>query len=56
MPGAAHPGRAPGVCIPWAEKEGELPVILGDRDLVRRVWEEVDALGWMYVWQCLVSF
>lgn len=56
MPVAERPGRAPGVCIPWTEKERELPVILGDRELVRRVWEEVDALGWMYIWQCLVSF
>jgi uroporphyrinogen-III decarboxylase len=48
--------RKPGVCVPWEEKLGELPPITGDADLVRRVWENVDALGHMYIWHCLLSF
>ena len=44
------------VCIPWDEKIKELPAIPGDTELVRRVWENIDALGNMFVWQCLVSF
>lgn len=48
--------REPGVCIPWEEKRQELPEILGDEQLVKRVWEQVDALGYLYIWQCLVSF
>ncbi|MBP1635810.1 MAG: Uroporphyrinogen-III decarboxylase [Acidobacteria bacterium] len=47
---------APGVCIPWAEKAKEIPAITGDADLVRRVWEQVDALGSDYIWQLLLSF
>jgi len=50
------PKREPGVCIPWEEKRRELPEMTGDKELVRRGWEEIDALGYMYVWQCLLSF
>lgn len=45
-----------GVCIPWEEKRKELPGISGDEDLVKRIWEEIDALGNMYIWHCLLSF
>jgi hypothetical protein len=48
--------RPPGVCIPWQEKLKELPEISGDRELVQRIWEDVDALGYVYIWQCLLSF
>jgi hypothetical protein len=48
--------RRPGVCIPWEEKLAELPPITGDARLVRRVWEDVDGLAYVYIWHCLVSF
>jgi uroporphyrinogen-III decarboxylase len=48
--------RRPGVCVPWEEKAAEFPQILGDKQLVRRVWEDVDALAYTYIWQCLLSF
>jgi uroporphyrinogen-III decarboxylase len=51
-----EPCVKPGVCLPWQEKSKELPEITGDRDLVRRVWENVDALGTTYIWQLLLSF
>ncbi len=51
-----EPKRPPGVCIPWQERLKELPEIRGDRELVKRVWEDVDALGYVYIWQCLLSF
>ena len=50
------PKRSPGVCVPWDEKLKDLPAIPGDEELVRRVWEDIDALGYMYIWQCLLSF
>ena len=54
---AAAPGRPrPGVCQPWEEKLAELPPIQGDAALCRRVWEDIDALAYMYVWQVLLSF
>jgi hypothetical protein len=48
--------KKPGVCIPWEQKKAELPRITGDEKLVRRVWEEVDSLGYTYIWQVLLSF
>ena len=50
------PKIQPGVCIPWHEKRKEFPTITGDEEIVKRTWEEIDALGNMYIWQCLVSF
>ena len=46
----------PGVCIPWEQKLKELPEISGDRDLIRRVWEDNDELAYTYIWHCLLSF
>jgi hypothetical protein len=46
----------PGVCVPWQDKARELPPISGDVDLARRIWESIDGLGNMYIWQCLLSF
>jgi hypothetical protein len=48
--------RKPGVCIPWEEKLKELPPISGDKEMVKRVWEDIDGLGYMYIWQILLSF
>jgi len=50
------PAIAPGVCIPWEEKLKELPPIPGDAQLARDIWEANDALGTLYIWQCLLSF
>jgi uroporphyrinogen-III decarboxylase len=52
----ATPRVKPGVCFPWEQKAKELPEITGDQDLVRKVWENVDALGNVYIWQLLLSF
>ena len=46
----------PGLCLPWEEKVKELPEITGDRDLVRKVWEDLEGLGNTYIWQLLLSF
>ena len=48
--------RPPGTCVPWEEKVKELPQISGDRELVERLWKDIDALGYVYIWQCLLSF
>ena len=50
------PKRKPGVCIPWEEKEKELPKISSNQQLVQKVWQDNDALGYVYIWQCLLSF
>jgi hypothetical protein len=51
-----EPKPRPGVCTPWEQKLRELPAIQGDEELLRRVWEEIDALAYMYIWHCLLSF
>jgi len=48
--------RKPGVCIPWEEKLREIPEISGDPALAKKIWEDVDGLGYTYIWHCLVSF
>jgi hypothetical protein len=46
----------PGVCLPWEVKARELPPISGDAGLVRRVWEDVEGLAYLYIWHVLLSF
>ncbi|MCL5271666.1 MAG: uroporphyrinogen decarboxylase, partial [bacterium] len=48
--------RAPGACLPWAEEKARLGPISGDEALVRRIWEQIDGLGNMFIWQILLSF
>jgi hypothetical protein len=48
--------RKPGVCVPWDEKKAELRQITGDEQLARRIWEQVDSLGYTYIWHILLSF
>ncbi len=56
MTGQAAPGVRPGICRPWEEKAKELPEITGDRDLIRKVWDDIEGLGNTYIWQLLLSF
>ena len=51
-----EPQRKPGECVPWEEKLKELPEIKGDKEIDERVWKDVDALGYVYIWHCLLSF
>jgi hypothetical protein len=46
----------PGTCLAWEEKLKELPEITGNVDMVRQVWEQIDGLGNMFIWQMLLSF
>ena len=48
--------RPPHVCVPWEEKLKELPQIQGDKELIKRVWEQTDALGYVFIWHCLLAF
>jgi len=50
------PKYKPGVCIPWENKLKERGKISGDKQLIRKVWEDIDVLGYIYIWQCLLSF
>jgi hypothetical protein len=46
----------PGACLAWEEKQRDLPPVTGNRDLVRRVWEEVDAYAYNFIWNLLLCF
>jgi len=46
--------RKPGVCIPWKEKRTELPKIMEREELVQKVWEDVDSLGYIFCWTNLI--
>lgn len=56
LAGRPTPRIKPGVCLPWEEKLKELPPITGDPGLIRKVWEDIEALGNTYIWQMLLSF
>jgi hypothetical protein len=56
MPNREETKKKPGVCIPWEEKLRELREISGDKELVKKVWEDVDALAYVYIWHCVLSF
>ena len=51
-----EPRVKPGACMPWGDKLATLPAINGDPALVQRIWEDTDALAYLYIWHCLLSF
>lgn len=44
-----HPHR-PGECVPWLEKQNEFPAISGDPHQVKKMWQSVDMLGYVFLW------
>lgn len=46
----------PGICFDWEDKARELPPVCGDAALVRRVWDDIEGLAYVYIWQVLLSF
>jgi hypothetical protein len=56
MANQPQPKVKPGVCFPWEERVKELPEITGSPELIRKIWEDIDAFGNMYIWQLLLSF
>ena len=56
LEGWPPPRIKPGVCFPWERKAAGLPELTGDKELVQRIWENLDALGNTFIWQCLLSF
>ena len=59
-PAADQPPRsAPleaGVCIPWEQRVKEYEKILGDKELVKRIWQQTDMLAYLYIWACLIQW
>ena len=51
-----QPNFAEGSCVSWEQKRKDFAKIQGDEQIFERIWDNVDALANMYVWQCLLSF
>ena len=47
--------KKPGVCIPWEEKNKEYEDIKRDKELVKKVWEDIDNMAYIYIWFCLIA-
>jgi uroporphyrinogen-III decarboxylase len=47
---------ASGVCFPFEQKARELPPIVGDAELTKRVWNDIEGLAYLYIWHVLLSF
>jgi len=43
-------------CQTWESKMAELPPIPGDAELCRRIWDNMDALAYLYMWHLVLSF
>jgi hypothetical protein len=46
----------PGICLPWEEKVKDITEIRGDQKILKDIWEDNEAFGNMFIWQCLLSF
>jgi len=55
MPDEKTMNLPPGVCYPWEEKKKEYAALLGDETIVKKVWEDIDQLAYIYIWFCLIS-
>jgi hypothetical protein len=51
-----YTSRPPGVCVPWFEKLAEIPRVERHKQMVEQIWNDIDSLGNMFIWQLLVSF
>ena len=56
MAGSTQPSVRPGVCFSWEQRVKELPEITGSPELIRKIWEDIDGFGNMYIWHLLLSF
>ena len=45
-----------GGCVSWKTKQSQLPELSGDKELFHRIWNQVDGLANVYIWQLLLSF
>jgi len=46
----------PGECVSWSKYRQELDDVPGDEALCKNIWQNVDGLANMYIWQMLLSF
>ncbi len=46
----------PGVCIPWEERRKEYEQMMGNEDIVKKAYEDLDLLAYLYIWFVLIQF
>ena len=46
----------PRACFRWEDKLSEIPAIQGDAELCRRVWNDLDAFAYTWIWHLVLSF
>ncbi len=42
--------KTPGVCLSWEEITKEYGTVMGDEKLLRKQWEDLDKLAYLYLW------
>jgi hypothetical protein len=40
----------PGVCYPWEERMKQMTEIKGDPEIVKKQWEGIDTLAYLFTW------
>lgn len=45
----------PGVCMPWGEKKKEYKEMKGDENLVKKQWEDIDTLAYIFMWWMVIG-
>ena len=48
--------RPPGICVPWSEHRAERGAPRAGEEMMRGTWESLDGWGYVFIWQCLLSF
>jgi len=46
----------PGTCVSWQEEVKNIPHASGDVKMLENVWNQIDGLGNVFIWQWLLSF
>jgi len=56
MPPLGPKARPAGSVVPWDKKRQDLGQVTGNAALLKDVWDNIDSLANLYIWQILVSF
>lgn len=44
------------VCYPWEKRLAEIPHLPGDAQLCSKIWQDLDAMAYFYIWHMVLSF
>ncbi len=46
----------PGVLIPWEVREKEYEKIMGDKEILKQEWENIEIIANRFIWAILTDF